>query len=288
MGPLISLINGGLESKFLYFIMSFYPLFNINENKGFVTLANFSPNNWEKVYEILLYALSYRTNGEKWQIDNLGTMVENELRVFEAPNFASLHAEEHNGTRIEELVLLEFRLNMLANQVDELPASILPATHWPESRATIGFKSENSRVSYQGEINPTPPKSSLLTFHPFIQFDDIHNYFIFVNIEKAPQHRWSEMEIFHSQTGKKIDSKKIRNNAANIIKLDEYGFTPDNLPVFYCKSMAGIPFGFGQSISTGMLSLEHTHPPASLTLHGNRLFSQRDIKMAWVKHLKIT
>ena len=150
MGPLISLINGGLESKFLYFIMSFYPLFNINENKGFVTLANFSPNNWEKVYEILLYALSYRTNGEKWQIDNLGTMVENELRVFEAPNFASLHAEEHNGTRIEELVLLEFRLNMLANQVDELPASILPATHWPESRATIGFKSENSRVSYQG------------------------------------------------------------------------------------------------------------------------------------------
>lgn len=268
--------------------MSFYPLFNINENKGFVTLANFSPNNWEKVHQGSKYVSSYHTDGEKWQIDDLGLLAENDVRVFETPNFDNLHAEEKDGTRIEEIVLLELRLDKIDKPLDELPNSILPASHWPESRATIGFKAENSRVSYQGEINPTPPKSTLLTFHPFIQFDDVHNYFVFVNIEKSPLHRWSEMEIFHSESGKKIDSKKVRNNAANIIKLDEYGFTPDNLPVFYCKSMAGIPFGFGQSISSGMLSLEHTHPPASLTLHGNRLFSQRDIKIAWVKHLNIS
>ena len=51
--------------------------------------------------------------------------------------------------------------------------------------------------------------------------------------------------------------------------------------------MAGIPFGFGKSRTTGMLSLEHTHPPGSLTLHGNRMKAQRDIKLGWVNHLEI-
>lgn len=267
--------------------MSFYPIFNILNNKGFLRLSNFPPNDWEKTLLGPKNIYSYNTNGEVWKIEDLGNINENDFASFEANNFHSLSANWVDGTLIEELVLLEMRSDILPSSISQLPSNNIPSTHWPEWRATIGFKALDSRVSYQGEINPTPPKATLLTFHPFIQFDDINNYFVFVNIEKSPIHRWSEIEIYLSESGKKIDTKRIRNNAANIIPLDEYGFTPNDLPVFYCKSMAGIPFGFGKSISTGMLSLEHTHPPASLTLHGNRLFAQRDIKTSWAKSLKI-
>ena len=41
-----------------------------------------------------------------------------------------------------------------------------------------------------------------------------------------------------------------------MIPLDKYDFSPDELPVFLCRSMAGIPFGFGISKNGEMLSLE--------------------------------
>ena len=267
--------------------MPFYPLFNIKENPGFVQLANFAPNDWEKVSMGIKNVYSLFTDGHKWNVDNLGTIPQNEFRTLTTSDFSFRKPLEENDVLIEELMLFEMRNDLLSHHLDQLPSPNSPTTHWPEWRATIGFNSLSSRVSYQGEIIPTPPKATLLTFHPFIQFDDIKNYFVFLNIEQSPVHRWSEIDIYLSGSGKKIDSKKIRNNAANIIPLDEYGFTPKDLPVFYCKSMAGIPFGFGKSVSTGMLSLEHTHPPGSFTFYGNRMVAQRDIKVGWVNHLQI-
>ncbi len=269
--------------------MAFYPMFNINDAKGFVSLPNFSPNSWEKTHHEKkhIFALTNKNNG-LWSVHDFGEIEKNQFANFSAENFSNeLSSEMLDGVVINNLVLFQLRRSRLDEYLQELPASDFDPTHWPEWRATIGFKSAKARVSYQGEITPTPPKATLLTFHPFIQFEDIKNFFVFVNIEKSPIHRWSEIEIYLSGTGEKIDTKKIRNNAANIIPLDQYGFTPQDLPIFYCKSMAGIPFGFGESKSTSMLSLEHTHPPASLTLHGNRMFAQRDIKLGWVKYLGI-
>ena len=267
--------------------MPFYPLFNALENFGFVQLANFAPNNWEKVTNGVKNVFSIVTDGQKWKASNLGTIPENEFRTFRTDDFLLKKSSKKNGVFIEELVLLDMRNDFLGKDLIELPNSDLITTQWPEWRATVGFDSSNSRVSYQGEINPTPSKATLLTFHPFIQFEDIKNYFIFLNIEKSPVIRWSEIDIYLSSSGEKIDTKIVRNNAANIIPLDEYGFKSQDLPVFYCKSMAGIPFGFGQSISSGMLSLEHTHPPGSLTIHGDRLLSQRNIKAGWANYLQM-
>jgi len=263
--------------------MPFYPIFNIRDIAGFVRLANFAPNNWEKVPSGARKVFAYRTNGQQWLVENRGLIEENEFWSFEASEFESLNGRDVEGVRVEELVLLELGTEQPAAELGELPSASLPSTHWPEWRATIGFRSQRSRVSYQGEIGPTPPKASLMSFHPFIQFSDVKNYFVFVNVESSPQHRWAEMEIFLSSSGKRVDVNKVRSNAANIIPLDGYGFTEIDLPVFYCGTMTGIPFGFGVGLSTGMLSLEHTHPPGSLTLHGNRMLAQRDTKSAWVK-----
>jgi hypothetical protein len=267
--------------------MPFYPLFNIYENLGFVQLSNFPPNNWEKILHGDKNLFAYKTDGNQWEVNNLGIIYKNQFKGFQSSEFSPLGHQDINGVRIEELVLMDLRQDKIPDIIDRLPKISSLSTSWPEWRATIGFKNENSRVSYQGEILPFPSKASLLTFHPFIQFDNVSNYFVFLNLESSPIHRWAEVEIFLANSGKKIDSKKIRNNAANIFPLDDYGFTPEDLPIFYCKSMAGIPFGFGKSKTSEMLSLEHTHPPGSLTLHGNRMHAQRDIKLGWVNHFKI-
>ena len=52
--------------------------------------------------------------------------------------------------------------------------------------------------------------------------------------------------------------------------------------------MAGIPFGFGISKNEMMLSLEHTHPPASFVVHGDRFKVQGEIKKKWFSILKKT
>ena len=68
--------------------------------------------------------------------------------------------------------------------------------------------------------------------------------------------------------------------------MDKYNIKQDQLPVFICRDMAGIPFGFGLNRSAPMLSLEHTHPPASFVVHGNRFETQKIIKSNWFNILK--
>ena len=50
--------------------------------------------------------------------------------------------------------------------------------------------------------------------------------------------------------------------------------------------MAGIPFGLGICKQNSMLSLEHTHPPASFVVHGQRFKVQGNIKSKWFNILK--
>ena len=266
--------------------MSFYPLFDILDNSGFVNLPNFSPNNWEKnqIGSKLVHAIS--ANESLWESQSAGYIHQDSFRSFVTSEFSKIDCTEHEDGFVSDLVLLHLGgQEDLTGNFNELPKSSLSQTHWPEWRATIGFENANSKVSYQGEINPFPPFGSLLTFHPFIQFEGVNNYFVFLNIEKSPTYRWAEIEIYLSGSAKKIGVHKIRNNSANIISLDKYDFSPHDLPVFVCKNMAGIPFGYGVDINSGMLSLEHTHPPASFTIHGNRLSSQKNIKMIWTKYL---
>ena len=104
---------------------------------------------------------------------------------------------------------------------------------------------------------------------------------LFLNVEKSPIFREEEIEIFEGNTKSFIGKIKIRNNNANLIPLDLYNFSADQLPVFVCRSMAGVPFGLALSHNKQMLSLEHTHPPASFAVHGSRFKVQGEIKKQW-------
>jgi hypothetical protein len=266
--------------------MAFYPLFNITDCKGFVTLANFSPNNWENANEQKKTIWAIWSDGKCWNTKKVREILPNSFETFQTKDFEEI-IKINSKDLSSELVLLEMRIDELKPQLESLPSNSLPLTHYPEWRSTIGFSKNDAEVSYQGEIDPLPPKATLLTFHPFIQHNEVQNYLVFLNIEKSPNFRFGDLELFNSKTKEKIAEIKVRSNFVNIIPLDEYGFSPNDLPVFYCKNMGGVPFGFGIGTNSQILSLEHTHPPGSFTLHGNRMNSQKYIKTQWSKLLNI-
>jgi len=264
--------------------MSFYPLFNILDAEGFVNLANFPPNNWEikQVEDKNIYA--FWSDGDQWITQSAGLLTKGHFKEFRTSDFFKNKSPELiNGVYTADLVLLQLRQGILHGKTALITDDYSKSTVWPEWRATIGFRRKESQVSYQGEITATPDKATLLTFHPFIQYDDAENFLVFVNMEKSPLYRFSNLYILNGSTRENIINLKVRNNAVNVIPLDAYGFKATDLPVFYCDSMAGIPFGFAKGKTTQMLSLEHTHPPASLTLFGNRFQAQKYIKTEWSK-----
>ena len=264
--------------------MSYYPLFNILDSEGFVNLANFSPNNWEikKVGDKNIHA--FWSDGDQWIIQSAGLLPEGHFKEFKTSDFfINKIPELINGVYTTDLVLLQLRQDILHGKTTTIPDNHSKSTVWPEWRANIGFRRKKGQVSYQGEITATPDKATLLTFHPFIQYDDAENFLVLVNMEKSPIYRWSNLYILNGSTRENIITLKVRSNSVNVIPLDVYGFKPMDLPAFYCDSMAGIPFGFAKGKTTSMLSLEHTHPPASLTLFGNRFQAQKYVKTEWSK-----
>ena len=261
--------------------MAFFPLANTSKATGYCTLHNYPPNNWESIEECPKVVWAMYSDGENWITKNLG-----QLGIGESKTYFYNDIVSEEDIDPQPLILLQFRRTPLANRLSVLPDHEFTYNKIPEWRSTVGFSLNKAQTSYQGEINPFPPRASLLTFHPFIQHHEVNNYFLFFNIEKSPVFREEEIEIFEANTKSFVDRIKIKNNSANLIPLDLYDFSVDQLPVFICRSMAGIPFGLAVSQNNQMLSLEHTHPPASFAVHGERFKVQAEIKRQWFDILK--
>ena len=260
--------------------MPFFPLLNTEKVAGFTSVHNFSPNNWENQFSGRKTVWAIYSNGKNWKTIKLDTLDQGESRTY-----YYLDLLNHLNAKTQPLILLQLRRTSLASTLDQLPQQEFIYTITPEWRATVGFSLFESQTSYQGEIKPFPQKASLLTFHPFIQYQKIDNYFLFINVEKSPVFRKSSIEIYEANSKKFIDEVRVVGNHTNLIELDHYDFTPNDLPVFISRSMAGIPFGLGVSEDKKMLSLEHTHPPASFAVHGERFKVQAEIKKQWFNAL---
>ena len=260
--------------------MPFFPLLNTEKASGFTTVYNFTPNNWENQGREKKTVWAIYSDGKNWKTKKLDTLDSGESQTY---NYNELL--EHEESKAQPLIVLQLRRTSLADSLDQLPPQEFIYTKTPEWRATVGFNLFESQTSYQGEINPFPQKASLLTFHPFIQHQKIDNYFLFINVEKSPFYRESVIEIYEANSRKFVDEVKVLGNHTNLIELDHYDFTPNDLPVFISRSMAGIPFGLGVSEDKKMLSLEHTHPPASFAVHGERFKVQAEIKRQWFNAL---
>ena len=256
----------------------FFPLMKVQGFNGFLDLIFQGSNNWEnrdKTSKIL--HLIWSSHGQ-WN-----SKIIQKIKYGDGVRLAT---EEVGPDQIQNGLAFVYPSNVeLPAILEALPSERTWVGDVPAWRATSGLMNDHAQVSYQAEVDPLPNKASMLTFHPFIQFGDVINYLLVLNLRKDPLVETSTLEIYNSYTKEFIDSTSIKSNSLTLIPLDKYGFKPTDLPLFVSNSLAGIPFGFGVHKSGKMLSLEHTHPPASFALFGDRRKVQSQIKSSWMSSL---
>ncbi len=262
--------------------MSYYPILNAPNCHGWTTLCNFPPNNWEvNDRRDKLINVTW-SDGNTWQTRKIGELSYGAVRT--------MHIDDVKDYVPEDVMpLLSMTRENLPLQSDVLPLN-KPETIMPAWRAALGISTEHVQTSYQGEIDPFPSPGSLLTFCPFMQFaHDISNYLIFTNLEKSPVSREVIIEIYNANKPEKLlQTFEVKNNSATVIKLDGFEFNSEDLPLIVCKGMSGIPLYLTMLNDGTYLSLEHTHPPASYVIHGNRWGAQKIIKDRWFSMISKT
>lgn len=255
--------------------MSYFPILNAPDCHGWTTLCNFSPNNWEVIDKADKFIHVTWTESGVWRSKKLGNLISDELRTITVGELEGIVPGD-------ALPLLSLSLNELPETSDILPNIDIFRTNLPAWRAALGLSTEISSVSYQGEIDPFPSMGSLLTFNSFMQFgNEIENYLLIANIEKSPIIRTSQLKIYNSKTMELKSTVVVKNNNISVVSLDNLGFTQTDLPLIICKEMSAIPLYFSKTKDNSLLSLEHTHPPASFAIHGKRWDVQKTLKNKW-------
>ncbi len=243
----------------------------------FLDLVYLPPNNWENREKSVCILNLICPDTDQWRIQKLTRISYGQRLCFET--------EVLKESLKTNVCFIYPSTVELPSYLQHLPSEKTWVSRVPEWRVTTGFRNKQAQTSYQAEIFPFPKQASLLTFHPFIQYGDVENRLLVLNLSDNPQVIESAIDLFDSVSGEKLGSETVRTNSLTTIYLDKYDFKPSQLPIFYAQNMAGIPFGLGISNDGRMLSLEHTHPPASLVLFGNRNSIQSQVKKKWANFL---
>ncbi len=257
--------------------MSYYPMLQAPNCEGWTTLYNFPPNNWESVRSVRRYANLSWSDGKVWQHRTLSEICPNKVQRFRSSELLTYMPEGVTAY----LSLTEQRL---PDQTSTLPLTEESKTVYPRWRASLGLTSKmGAETSYQGEVDPFPARGSLLTFGHFLQCQqDVQNLLLFVNLEVSPSRREGEIEIRRADAPRELLRRvRVANNAITCISLDGVGFTDEDLPLIICRELSGIPLYLSSTIDGRYMSLEHTHPPASAVVHGQRWLAQKHLKQFW-------
>jgi len=257
----------------------FFPLMKTPDLEGFLDLIYEAPNNWENRIRKTIYMHLIWSENSHWRTRLVAVMKKGDI--------FRLNTKVLDSNIIQNNLVLAYpSLSHLPEKISTLPTEKTWFAEVPAWRNTSGFYNSFAQVSYQADVEPLPSKASLMTFHPFIQFSEIENRLVVLNATKSPELTETKIQIYNSSEMKLIAEEKVVTNSLTTIYLDKYEFQPTDLPIFYCPKMAGIPFGLGISKDSKMLSMEHTHPPASLVLHGDRRAIQGKIKKNWISKME--
>ena len=264
--------------------MSYFPILKAPGCQGETTVFNFPPNNWEDVSRISRYLNVSCSDGDRWLNRCLGVLQYGDSVAFSQAGLNALFA----NVCPDATFFLTLSKEAAGEVSDTLPPSCVPKTSVPAWRASLGLVSATgASSSYQGEIDPFPAPASLLTFGYLLQpSSEISNSLLFVNLEKSAKKRKGFMELWDAkQPSKLLAELEVTSNRVNIISLDNLGFKDDSLPLLVCRQMSGIPLYFSHTHDFSALSLEHTHPPASTVIHGDRFGAQKIMKTFWFSEI---
>lgn len=259
--------------------MSFFPIISAPGCLGRTTVFNFPPNNWEFKSRNNQFVILTWLEDSFWHSVTVDELIYGEIKSYQISDF-------HDYLPASSLPLLSLSPQRYSTNSKLLPFTS-PSTYVPSWRATIELYTPLSSSSYQGEIDPFPVPSSLLSFSPLIQTsENICNYLLLLNIEKEAKRRISSLKIFNASTSRDIIRDfTISNNNLNVICLDHAEYNPLDLSVIICTDMSAIPIYLSKAVDGSCLSLEHTHPPASYFIHGQRWLAQRSLKRRWFSSL---
>ena len=261
--------------------MSYFPFLNFcSDFIPSTTVFNFPPNNYQSTSQVHRYLYLHYSDGTRWRsyfIKSLqpGTSYKVTPDIFPFDVFSL------NGTFLS---LQSVPIPSSSTQFppsDRLLENTIPA--W---RSTVSLSHPSgSFTSYQGEIFPFNPKSSLLTFNYLTQPDKYFSFLLFLSLESSPFIRSASLQFFHiNNSVSPRFTHKIYTNTVNCIPLPDF-FESNELVCIKSDDCSGIPLFFSYCPATFDLSLEHTHPPASLVIHGNRFGAQHLLKQAWSRFL---
>ena len=248
--------------------------------EGFLDLIYEAPNNWENRIRKTIYMHIIWSENSHWRTRQIAIMNKGDIFRVNSKDLDPIILQNN-------LALAYPASSPLPEKIALLPTEKTWYSEVPAWRNTSGFYNSFAQVSYQADVEPLPSRASLMTFHPFIQFSEIENRLVVLNATNSPEIIESNIQIYNSNKMELISEEKVKTNSLTTIYLDKYAFLPSDLPIFYCPNMAGIPFGLGISNDSKMLSMEHTHPPASLVLHGDRRAIQGKIKKNWINRMKL-
>jgi len=264
--------------------MSYFPILKALGCQGETSVFNFPPNNWEELSGVSRYLNVSCSDGDRWLNRCLGSVQYGDSATLTQTGLNTLFENV-----CPDATFFLTLTNEVAREVsDTLPPSFVPKTSVPAWRASLGLLSPSgTSSSYQGEIDPFPAPGSLLTFGYFLQPSaEISNSLLFVNLERSAKQRNGFMELRDAKHPSKLLAEfEVINNRVNIISLDNLGFTDESLPLLVCRQMSGIPLYFSHTHDFRALSLEHTHPPASTVIHGDRFAAQKIMKTFWFSEI---
>ena len=259
----------------------YYPILRVPELSGYTTVHNYTPNNWEIRKNCKKYVNITWSDGKIWKSKTITTLDIDKSYVIKDKD---LDFVPKNAIPLSSL-----SVNKLPTLSETLPEDIDMQTNLPEWRASIGLKSNlGGNTSFQGEGYAFPSNGSLLSFSPFMQYGEhLSNYLLFLSIEKLPFFRKTKL-YFLKASGNKINGQvSVISNHINIINLDNFGYDDKDMMVLMTKDIVGIPLFMTLYKSGVELSMEHTHPPASFAIHGNRWALHKELKNIWAKKLSL-
>lgn len=257
--------------------MHYFPILNTPYAYGITTVFNFSPRNISGRHQTPAFIYLTWTNGIKWQYKCLSS-----IEYGTHFSFDYLSALNLIGDSVQPFLFLSSSELPFDSACLPFPAANDLSPAW---RASVSLKSYSSvnTASYQGEMPIFRPHSSFLSFSSLAQCNkNIQNDLLFVNLESSPSLHEHNLFIFDaSKPNNPLDCLNVSTNSSNFINLDQYIVDSKLLLGFSCPSMSGVPLFISYQSSTTRLTMEHTHPPASLFIHGNRFHAQKLIKESW-------
>ena len=255
--------------------MVYFPLLNFNRSfQPSTTIHNFSPNNYQSSGKTRFLYL-HHTDGITWHTHYIKTLSPGSSYTV-TPNTFPFDIFNLNGTflsLLSEPLSFPHLSNSLPDSSYHVPDTL------PVWRSTVSLThSTGTFTSYQGEITPFPCNSTFLSFNYLTQPVKAINYLIFMNLESSPSIRSAKLEFYRpDESPTPFYAQDILTNSINSIRLPAF-VNSDKLVCIKSENCSGIPLFFSYCPETFTLSLEHTHPPASLAIHGNRFIAQGFLK----------